>query len=158
MRATTSRLISSGGSVSPTTSCMYTDHSGELIPIMSAWAVSLQRPPRSRARPSRTSSQSSSVSKMTPSRSKTTASTAVMSVYTDITSNREVAAEAVDEAGTDDAELGFAHFADEDGVVAGGVFGPGGAVEPRDGSLDAGAEIAVADVDTAPESDRRGAA
>src|SRR5918912_4475727 len=143
MRRTTSRLISSGGSASPTKSCMYVDHSGELIPIMSAWARSLQRPPRSRARPSRTSSQSSSVSKMTPSRSKTTASTAVMSVYTDITSNREVAAEAVDESGTDDAELGSAHFADEDRVIAGRILRPRPALEPRQRPLDQRPDVAL---------------
>src|SRR5919199_3339825 len=151
MRATTSRLISSGGSVSPTTSCMYTDHSGELIPIMSAWAVSLQRPPRSRARPSRTSSQSSSVSKMTPSRSKTTASTAVMSVYTDITSNMEVTAEPVDESRTGSTELAVQHLADEDGVIAGGVLGPGAALEPRERSLDERARLALMEVDAAPK-------
>src|SRR2546423_1142599 len=44
------------------------------MPIMSAWARSCQRPPRSRVSSSRTSSQTCSVSRITPSRSNTTAS------------------------------------------------------------------------------------
>src|SRR4029450_4553100 len=45
-----------------------------LLPIVSRWARSCQRPPRSRARSSRARSQISSESSSTPSRSKTTAS------------------------------------------------------------------------------------
>src|SRR6266536_2989590 len=122
---------------------------------MSAWALSLQLPPRSRARPSRTSSQSSSVSKMTPSRSKTTAWTAVMSVDTAITSNREVAAQPVDEAGTDGPQLSVENLADEDRVVARLELAPDPAVEPCQRSLETRPALALVDVHAGPQSDGR---
>src|SRR5919199_4893664 len=126
---------------------MYRDHSVELMPIMSAWARSLQRPPRSRASPSRTSFQSSSVSRMTPSRSNTTASTCAV-----------VAPLPVDEPPPGAAGLPAHDLADEDRVVAGGVLGRDPALEPGERALDEGAEIAVADVDAGPQRDRRDAA
>src|SRR6266511_1524701 len=95
---------------------------------------------------------------MTPSRSKTTAVTEVMSVYTAITSSREVAAGPVDEAGTDGTQLAAEHLADEDRVIAGFVLGPGAASEPRQGALDERSALAVAYLDTGPERDRRDSA
>src|SRR5438067_11364722 len=109
---------------------MYVDHSAELIPVMSAWARSCQRPPRSRASASRTSSQSCSESTSTPSRSKTTASTCVP--MWNKASNGQVAVFAIDEPGPRLALLERHHFADEERVVARVVLGPDAAFDPRE--------------------------
>src|SRR5215471_13779049 len=114
--------MSSGDSSRPITSCMYRDHSGELIPIMSACAWSCQRPPRSRARSSRTSSQSCSESSSTPSMSNTTAATA--------NSDGVVAMLAIDEGRTGRALLDGHDLADEDRMVAGVVLLPEPALDP----------------------------
>src|SRR2546430_15042837 len=57
----------------PRRSCMYCDHSLELIPIMSAVACSCHVPPRSRTSCSRPAFHPGSESISTPSRSNTTA-------------------------------------------------------------------------------------
>src|SRR3954451_1261252 len=99
---------------------MYRDHSGELIPIMSACAWSCQRPPRSRARSSRTSSQSCSESTSTPSMSKMTA--AVL--------DGVIAMLPVDEPLAGIALLDRDDLADEDRVVSGVVARPETALDP----------------------------
>src|SRR4051794_26018436 len=81
-----------------------------------------------------------------------------MSVDTDITSNREVTTEAIDEARTAHAELPAQDLADEDCVVAGVVLRPGAAFEPGERALQQRAASAVADVDAAPQRNRRDAA
>src|SRR3954447_3360907 len=81
-----------------------------------------------------------------------------MSVYTDITSNREVAGEAVDEPGPAVAELAAKHLPDEDRVVAGLVLGPRAALQPGERAVEQRAALAVPDVDPAPERDRRNSA
>src|SRR3954447_1856448 len=100
---------------------MYRDHSGELIPIMSACAWPCQRPPRSRARSSRTSSHSCSESTRTPSRSKTTAAM----------SDGVVPMLPIDERLAGLAFLDDDDLADEDRVIAGVVALPGSAFHPR---------------------------
>src|SRR5438046_354329 len=100
---------------------MYSDHSGELIPIMSACAWSCQRPPRSRARTSRISSHNCSESTSTPSRSKTTAAI----------SDCVVATLPIDEAGAGLSLAECNDLADEDRVIAGVVALPEVAFDPR---------------------------
>src|SRR5437763_972497 len=99
---------------------MYLDHSGELIPIMSACAWSGQRPPRSRARSTRTSSHSCSESTSTPSRSKITAAI----------SDGVVAMLPIDEPLGGLAFLDGDDLADEDRMVAGVVARPEAALDP----------------------------
>src|SRR4029450_12202173 len=67
-------MIAAGAIGTPSSSAMYRDRSGELMPIMVAVAPGTQWPPRARTSPWRTASQTSSPSIRTPSRSKTTAS------------------------------------------------------------------------------------
>src|SRR5436190_14559831 len=109
---------------------MYLDHSGELIPIMSACARSCQLPPRSRASSSRTSSQSCSESTSTPSRSKTTASTCVP-MWKKV-SDGHVGVFPVDECRPGCAFLEGRDLADEERVVTGVVLRPEPALDPRE--------------------------
>src|SRR5712692_227483 len=154
---------------------MYRDHSRELIPIMSAWARSCQRPPRSRASSSRTSSHSCSESSSTPSKSKTTASITdgsdgyVYSHYlrkagllpaecVPIRSHRVVAVFAIDERRRRVAFLECDHLAGEQRVVAGVVLGPHAALEPRQRvGEQRRAHLAGPRLDPGPEADRRDA-
>src|SRR3954447_18930766 len=128
---------------------MYRDHSGELIPIMSACAWPCQRPPRSRARSSRTSSHSCSESTRTPSRSKTTAAM----------SDGVVPMLPVDERLAGLAFLDGDDLADEDRVIAGVVAFPGAALDPRQRARkERRTRRAVPDGDVVPEDERRHAA
>ena len=135
-RRTTSALISSGDSARPIASCMYRDHSGELIPIMSAWARSCQRPPRSRASCSRISSHRCSESTSTPSMSKTTAVDLSRQAVVAIRAKQaqvEVAVLAVDERRARLAFLERDDLADEERVVAGRVhIRPDSALDPAE--------------------------
>src|SRR3954468_1908002 len=128
---------------------MYRDHSGELIPIMSACAWSCQRPPRSRARSSRTTSHSCSESTSTPSRSKTTAAI----------SDGVVPMLPVDERLAGRAFLDGDDLADEDRVIAGVVAFPGAAFHPRQCVREQRrTRRAVPDRNVVPEDERRHAA
>src|SRR3954470_15901263 len=70
MRRTTSRLMSPAVSGTPRSARRYADHAGELMPIITVGASSIQVPPASRTRASLASFQRCSESSSTPSRSK----------------------------------------------------------------------------------------